>query len=397
LWNGDFCNNPRGSAWWWYDGDDFGTTPRDQNHNGIPDVFDRLLQYLDEYELGGWRRVMLMLPAGLAQGQEMSSSHWWSMPAWKQEGFRRHIAPWIAARPHMDVGLYLNITMADPFSICQGPNEYTQVTGVTPESINYCCPCAGGRVWMYPCAGAEDSRTPDPRNKADVCLFDRNIRPWMDLGLTFAFFDAAAVSSRIPSLIEFSNSPAYAGRFRMGGETIPWLSHQNYHPTWVNRCPWFATSAVLDVQDPPVRIDGGSRWRFDPATTEIAMAPYRETTLDEMWDWADRGYVLFLYNLGGQGDEYVKRVYSMGTINNGGDFDGSGFVDGDDFDAFYRSALSYLGRTDREFNWVHGDVNGDKLVTTEDFDRFFAMWDAGGSGNPIAVELGEADPKNVFK
>jgi hypothetical protein len=397
MWNGDFCNNPRGSAWWWYDGDDFGMVPRDQNVNGVPDVFDRLLQLMNEYEQGGWRRIMLMLPAGLAFRQEMSSSHWWGMPAWKREGFERHVKPWIDAHPEVSVGLYLNITMSDPTSICQAPNAYTEITAVTPESVNYCCPCPSGRVYIYPCAGAEHARTPDPRSRIDACVFDRNIRPWMNLGLRFAFFDASAGPSRAASLVQFAHSPAYRGRFSMGGESIPWLSHQNYNPAWIARGPWFATTAVLDVQDPPVRNDRGPRWRFNPATTEVCAAPYREPTFEEVWDWADRGYVMFLYNLGGRSDEYVKRVYSMGTIADGGDFDGSGFVDGDDFDLFMRNATANLGRTDRGFNWVHGDVTGDGLVTSDDVDRFIVLWDAGGAGTPIAVPLGEADPWNVFK
>lgn len=382
---GAFCYNSRGLSAEWYDRDDDGVPPKDLDKNGVPDAFDWLLAELDAHYLDGWRRIVLLLPAGMVVKQEFSSSQWWAMPAWKRAGFEAHVKPWIAAHPEASVGLYLNFMINNPCDLCQIPNAFRRITQVDPGAIGYTEECVPGLVYVHPCYGRDTYRIPDPRVPEDVCTFSQNIRPWMSVGAREFWFDAAEYQTRKQSFVELAWSPDYLGKAKFGGETVPYKGPGEYDETYVAKTPWFGTTDWIDKQDP----DGA--WTFPIAKSEVGLGLMRPMELPEMFDAVGRGYVIWLYNAASEEGERAKRIYGFGHLIDGADFNGNGYPDAGDRALFTSHWNAYHGLTGRRFNYVHGDMNDDHKVDDTDKTLFNTYWTLSVESEPVALDLGGPD------
>jgi hypothetical protein len=392
TWTGSWCDNPLGlSPWWWYDhdADTNPPPPRDVSPaNGIPDVFDWLLGQLNQaYNDGGWRRILLYLPAGTIAPQfMMASSHWWPMPQWKRDGFTTYVAPWIAAHPDANFGIYINITINDPCSLCQEGNPYTTVTWVDCASMNYCDHCPPpGLVGVMPCRGYPDSHAPDPHSAADACTFHQNVEPWLSLGAKEIWFDFAAYPTMVPGFLEFINSPIYHGRLKAGGEAVPGTD-----AALMKKAAWAGTSGFVDGQDP------NHTWTFNPTVTEAGYWVQRNMMLSEMHGFLGRGWVIWIHDLNAPGAELAKRIYSAGVIHDIADFNGDGVVNSKDIDDFGKAYSVNKDVTTRCFNYVHGDLDQDGYVTWWDQNLFDMAYASSLTGQPISVDYGAPNPDSAM-
>jgi len=175
--------------------------------NGVPDAFDELLGSLTFYADMGYERILLREPGGDIVGQPMSSAHWWTMPEWKRDGFKTHIAAWIDANPDVSVGVYAGWRLVAPCTTC---------------TISTAPGCPAGVTL----------RTPQPGSTTDARDMYANLRPWLDVGIREYWFDGASGSES--ELLYFADdAPADYGALRFGGEAIPHVqSTDAIRPSW---------------------------------------------------------------------------------------------------------------------------------------------------------------------
>ncbi|MEM9167426.1 MAG: hypothetical protein AAGB48_10450 [Planctomycetota bacterium] len=386
-------NNPLGISPSWYD-DDFENPdgpPTDDDLNGIPDVFDWLLNQLDvAYDLG-YRRMVMRLPAGSLRGGPMTSSQWWPMPEWKRDGFEMFVAAWLAEKNELGDPVSLGVYAGYPIN---DPCEWS-MTG---------------------------ARYPDPTVLADVCAFYRNVKPWMDVGVKEYWLDASGPDW--PTMATFQHSPDYAGKIRFGGEAIPNIGPGNGcggqktpDPGAVAASPFVALFSFVvsrfglsEPVDPMatqlgVMFNGhhvqcgaseGQEWQF-PDLRRIqseGWVPWIDglATNSQWRRQNEQAPYQFDYSFK-YGAEGIHRIYDFGTLTAIIDFNNDGLIEVRDYDepdlaafldAWYDNAMG-------PGTYLEGDVNGDDVVDAADVSAFFAaISDWNQNGTLVGVDLGPA-------
>lgn len=374
TWTG-FCSSPpTGNPAWW-------TDLNDLDVNGIVDGVDELLVRLDQEYANGWRRMILMLPAGAYPGI-MASSQWWTMPAARRDSITTALPMWLAAHPDATVGLYVGYEIGDPCALCMH------------GCLGCFCDAGGGPCDLCPeCAGFPPAVAPISTSAQDMCVVYQNVEPWIDAGIYEIWFDHAGGPDpdHWGTLLELAGNPDYTGRIRFGGE-----------PIVIDGVGGGANEPVLDVVQRMTfvslrryyEIFGGNApmeaWTFDPATTEVHAifrndsfcldqvsgdgnpcsgcpdwcegVPDAGAAIDVVYDFLQRGYVV--HARGNLPAEYLRRILDqeVATLPCVSDLDADGDVDGADADRL----ASHIGMTTGA-TLYHGDVDFDDDVDIIDY------------------------------
>jgi len=334
--------------------------------NGVPDAFDALLLSLDRFYDMGYQRILLREPGLDIDGGSMLSSHWWTMPQWKRDGFENHIKPWLAARSDLDLGVYAGWRIGDLCSGCLNTsNPYCSGTGATTNS-------------------------PQPNSNVDAEHLFANLRPWNDLGFALYWFDFSS-----PFNAEFMAFAAGTPDFPhllFGGEGLPrppgTSGSKKVDRDAIQRLPYMATVAQMNAAQ---NDDGSQPIEFDEMIAEVHIVVQstdlpgpvinpsqsdRQARLSFAIDHRDRGIVI-----GGVTQEFdeatVRALYP--TYYNGFDL---GWIDANRFNydgLFCPEDLDMDGDVDSDDtafvlnNWggpgkvlASGDVSGDGVVDSTD-------------------------------
>lgn len=401
TWSGFYNDNPLGIEPKWYDNDvtDPNGTPTDvldadgdpiEGGNGIPDAFDYLLRALNRKYDDGIRRMVLMLPAGNIQGQTMSSSQWWTMPAWKRAGMTTYVKAWLDSKSAegnpVSFGIYAGFKIKDPCNLSMS-----------------------------------SATVPDPYSLSSMCTFYQNVKPWIDVGAAEYWLDASSPHPETLRLIQ--KSPDYRDIIRFGGEAIP---HDNAgsacdgnrtpDPVAVSNSPFAATFRIVK-----------SRFRnnpvVDPVTTDLGLFLTNHTactspnlwTFEEVKSYYDNGWSVYLH-----GDwvsdrrqpdpadsgtlyffdydmnmplEAIRRLYNFGHLESMLDYDCDGLNEvaapaDEDFALFYSAWLANTGGPGK---YLEGDANGNGTIDIYDLLDYMAAQEAWNSSSTVqGVDLGPA-------
>lgn len=405
TWNGVYPSahpqgNPLGLAPKWYDNDiNPNATPTDvldsdgnpvSGGNGVPDAFDYLLRALNRKFDDGFRRIVLVLPAGSNQGEKMSSSQWWTMPAWKRAGMNTYVKDWLDSKSDdgspVSFGIYAGFRIQDPCDL-----------SMTSSTI------------------------PDPYSLNSMCTFSQNIKPWIDVGASEYWLDESSIDPDTLALIQ--KSPDYRDIIRFGGEAIPHDAapsacdgNRTPNPVAVSNSPFAATFRIAK-----------SRFQFnqvvDPVTTDLGVFLVDNTacTSDTLWtfeevqsffgngwgvylhgDWEtdrrqpdpnDSGTLYFFDYDMNMPLEAVRRLYNFGRLKSMLDYDCDGLNEvatstDEDYQLFYNAWLSNTGGPGE---YLEGDANGDGIIDFYDLLDFMAAQAAWNSSSTVTdVDLGPA-------
>ncbi len=392
TWTGSTNNNSLRLNSNWYDNDLElpNGPPTDTDGDGLPDAFEWLLSSLDEgYDLG-YRRIIMRLPAGSPADQIWASSQWWTMPKWKRTGLQTHVTAWLDAKE----------LAGDPVTL-----------GII-----------GGYRINDPCSlSMAGAHGPDPTSASDMCVFYQNVKPWMDVGITEYWFDAA--SGHWSPMVTLQHSPDYSGLVRFGGEAVPFEGEgcdqqRTPVPAAVAAGPWFAfyrfvvsrfgDTPIVDpnTTDLAVLFNGhhvscgptnGDEWVFDDLKRLVdagwvAWTDGQQGVFDH-WKpyYPGRGYTFdysFRYSI-----EAVRRVYDFGELTAVIDFNNDGLLEvggstTNDLDAF---AAVWNANYGQPGGYLDGDVNGDGVINIDDITFFTSAANAWTQNDQlVGVDLGPA-------
>ncbi len=397
TWSGFFSDNPLGVHPDWYDADveNPAGPPADSDTDGVPDVFEWLISQLDLAYSHGYRRMVMRLPAGSVQGQDMASSQWWTMPQWKRDGFGTHIKGWLDAKrlagDPVSLGVYAGYPINDPCDLSM--------------------------------VGAH---APDPTDADDMCILYQNIKPWMKIGAKEYWFDASSGSWATMSTLQ--HSPDYAGLIHFGGEAVPTVGEGNGcsgqlspNPDAIVESPFVATYRFLISRF-------GTNEPVNPGKTELAVMltghhvscgaeDGDEWEFDDVRRIFDEGWVLWMNgafnssqwttftDANGVGTTYqfdytfpysaeaVKRLHDYGVLTAMVDFNNDGLIevngyDDTDFAAFLDAWFDHAVGPGR---YLEGDANGDGTVDGDDVYDFLDAANAWLQNSQLTpVDLGPA-------
>jgi hypothetical protein len=330
--------NPGGLLNWWYDD----ASPWDEGDitNGIPGVFDEMMELMHNRYLEGWRRFILYLPAGaMPPPQKMASGQWWTLQGddgaddWKRDGFEDYIfTAWRGA--HQDMWNPVTIGVYGGWSVCD------------PGSLDM-----------------EDAHAPSTSNADDMCLVYNNVQPWITLGADEYWFDTAALS-----VAAFSNlrlSPDYKNIIRFGGEAIPASNNQLVYAHIPGRA-WMAQINYLlnnnafgwDYDNPAL----------DPETTDLSVLfrgplgpPDELFDRDDMYELVvNLGYTPWVFHDDEVRRELVRRLEGgiMDTFSCPEDLNCDGEVDEEDLDVCMGYSDWDEGTDGPIIPLFHGDFTG---------------------------------------
>ena len=183
----------------------------------------------------GYRRFMLILPAGHPQGQHlMPSSQWLTLPDERREWLLDWLPAWIAAHRGATVYVYMGFALAEPTSLVMP----SQAGAQTPSILDN---------WPW---------------------FQANLRGLIDCGVTGFGFDNASNPKHVASFVETARVLSIAG-IKCIGEAIPTQelgADRLVQPSNERfQAPFFALDQFIEQRDPE------RRWRFNPRTTECGV------------------------------------------------------------------------------------------------------------------------------
>ena len=270
CWTGDYEHDRLGLASWW--ANDSGPVAR---------LLCRLKSHYDQ----GYRRFMLILPAGYPRGQTlMPSSQWLTMSERRRECLVELMPGWKSNHPDIELYVYMGTALADPTSLVMP----SQAEAKTPSIVD---------DWQW---------------------YQDNLRGWIDCGVTGFGFDNASNPKHVKSFVETAQVLAIAG-IKCIGEAIPtWELNERGGKlrmpkpgVEVYRAPFFALDQFIEQRDPE------RRWRFDPRTTEcgvglrdsmkIAGQDARVPVTEELIrNFVQRGLIPYVYS--SKWDEVVGQI-----------------------------------------------------------------------------------------
>lgn len=214
------------------------------------DAGEHLVQGLERAYAQGWRRMMLVLPAGKPENEKIASTldEWWQRsPRWRHN-MTAALQQWTARRPDATLGLYTGIYLR-------------------------------GRK-----APAE----------AHVA---RGLRPWLEAGVREFALDATSPHERRELFAWTSQWLAERGA-RAIMEAYPMgLGTGRIEEEWIQRAP------VMALEEFAVAVDKKGAWTFDPETTEVHVGlgvgggQPKPFTVEEAKAWIDRGFIPMVYSV----------------------------------------------------------------------------------------------------
>lgn len=373
LFGGAQSHPPSGGPDWWHVLDDL-------DGNGLVDGVDSLLDVLDDAYADGWRRMMIILPAGSYPGI-FASSQWWTMPLEKRLSLTAALPAWLAVHADATLGIVAGFGISDPCQLCM----HTCFECFDDDGVDQCALCPE-------CAGAPLAHSPLTTSSQDMCVVHQNVEPWIDAGLYEIWFDRSGgtVVEFWEAMLRLAGNPDYVGRIRFGSEPVandgqgggtnePILSV-------IQRMPFFSLRRYYEIfggDAPP------QAWTFDPATTEVHVV-FGDTqfcvdqvpgdgvpctdcpewcdgvpdppAIDVVYDFVQRGYIP--QPRGHLAGEYVRRIYDQNveTIPCPDDLDVDGDVDALDADRLAANIGMTTGAT-----LYHGDIDFDDDVDVIDY------------------------------
>jgi hypothetical protein len=234
-----------------------------------PDGPQWLKRQLEQGHAEGYRRWLLILPAGHPPGQlQMPMSQWLPIDAEKRartvEILRQFRAEHSGGHdPHGRIEIYV----------------YVGWVPHPPDSLRI-----------------EDRRGADPMSEIQHVHWMRpTIEGWiMEAGLDGVWFDWASSAPNRANLVVYARALATLG-IKVGGEAVPIdrrgggfdLSEEAF------QAPWFALAREMKTWDPD------RRWRVDPATTELFVGLSTHGpgfTEQDILDWHARGFGFVVYS-----------------------------------------------------------------------------------------------------
>ena len=263
--NGDL-NDPLMRAAWWAD-----------DETAVTDLETRL----SGGYLVGYRRFMLILPAGYPHNQHlMPSSQWLTMPRERRHRLMALLPRWKERTrdPSVKIYVYAGFALADPRKL------------EMPEQ--------------------RDAETPDITR--DWAWFQANWRGWIeDCRIDGIGFDNSSNPKHVAAFVRVARVLSIAG-IKCIGEAIPFVSKDGELALAeeVKQAPWFALDQFIANRDKR------RRWRFDPTTTECGVGfresmrvPGRErraTTERDVREFVSRGLIPYVYT--SKWDEVVMEL-----------------------------------------------------------------------------------------
>lgn len=237
-----------GRADWWAIADDVAAVAK----------LESVLTRLDRM---GWRRFLLILPAGHPHGRRyMSSSQWGPMPERRRDALMSMLPRWKADHPDTAIYVYAGFNIGDPTNLYM-PQLRSEL--VVPDIT---------RDWSW---------------------FQANWRQWIeDCHIDGIGFDFAGAGMNRASFIRVARVLSVAG-IRCIGEAVPtktrlW-SRRIYPAPEAYQGPWYILENYLE------RIDPRRKWRFGPET-DISVAFRHTKTVVELREFLARGFKLINYS-----------------------------------------------------------------------------------------------------
>ncbi len=470
MFNGSWLNNSRGHdpQWWAGAGSSCTDMARDEfsgydmatfqftlpGANGRPDQFDKLIANLEDLYLRGYRRIMLYIPAGVVNCQNVPASQWWPMAGWRRQWFatgtittpygpQLGVKGWIQQHPTVEMSVYMGWQIGDPCSICYQGNASA---GSCPPGGTDCWPLAH---W-FPCHHEYSTHAPATTNAADLCTVWQNVQPWRQLGFGRFWMDAASVaaSSGATEFREFAYNPNFTGSPTpvFGGEAFPFgpplpngrnpiaLEEFDYAP-WVillgtaeapwnngNACPGACLPPCDPCLDSAPTTAGAHEWNLTtPAppgggVREGAIWPaylpgcegggvHRDwdcgwERLKNTYEWyICKGFTYWQGDLLPTQSGIAERIFGFGQIKPGGDFDGDGQWTPADWqhwqDQYYPWLLAQAGLgSNMRLTYYHGDMDSSGVLDAADLVMAQDIIRDGLLGNDPHW-LGDTDPQNL--
>lgn len=379
--------------------------------NGLPDGIDNLIRRMETMYGRGFRRFSIKLPAGdpdidIIKGNKMSSSQWWTMEDWMRAGFEGAVRSWIRSKDRagdpVRVGVYMGYHAADPRTLKM--NEARIFDTVTDSLARATPEGSAAKTEMLE-------------------MFEANIDPWVNAGLSEFWFDNSSPEDLWPSMLWLANNPRYRGKAKFHGEAVPatWKGCDfRFVDTAIRRGAWISTFAVAEHRHPDTVVDTASTelhlwlsghhgkrcgstesprpWNFADLERyrgngwilgpEFAYAPVAqgEPGGESWYDYFSRGRDgNVVRNDGGgsaflAGTEMVQRIYDMGWITCVADFNGDGRIEvalpgrggsDEDLRLFEERWNANRQRPTGTHRFVDGDVNNDGRI--DQADRAFFL------------------------
>jgi hypothetical protein len=465
TWTGLHALNPKGLNWWW--GPRVAAangvpapadTPRDEGKiqfdmmgrpidivpdlqdsypgpgNGQVDQVEILEHYLNKFYMEGFRRFIFKLPGGNAFNQDFNINQWQLMPQWKQEFFvgtdplpdpdpaTAFWPQWRADHPDAYFELYTGFPI--PLGLCTACYKENGFIGDLDQARSEFVDIGGGEFnwrWVTPCPSVPQAEDYNPWSQRHVSYVVESIQPWIDVGFSGFWMDAASSNGYFASdqrtygrrrgLLELAFQPYFKNQYvlppgttdpqygryvRFGGETFPDVflpgppAREVVDDCSVAFAGWFGFSTVATtytlLNNVPIRAfkQAADGWLFDRTRSEMLIAPIElrslNGTLEPPFSWEEigearrRGFVMAQYNCDDMMVcERIKRWYSMGQIRIC-DFDGDGFVTSTDEVGMHAAVNASLaeqaaGGTPLKV-FARGDFNANGQI--DEVDR--SMW-----------------------
>lgn len=233
-----------------------------------PNPMNWLLMRLSGAYVTGYRRMLLYVPAGSPSGQGSSyfaADQWFNMPAAKQSGFLTGIAPWLASRPDLDVGVYMG------FLVQSGANPSTGVYGI--NDIN------------------DPANVFNKNNIRHIAYYKEITSGWKAAGIKFIISDFSA-----PYPHQFKDMVKFMPEFRWIGEAVPRVAAaagSAYSFPHVSNGPaWMSTDTYQQGT-----VDPSNTWVFNPRNTECSIVFQSNSTSGAFISgMVSRGWVPMDYN-----------------------------------------------------------------------------------------------------
>jgi hypothetical protein len=395
CWNGD-TTDPLGigRAPWWRDETlvwvDDPSNPGEQIRvmKGVVTLRERMGALYDR----GFRRMVLMLPAGSHDDSIMSAAQYWNMRGIVRSSLADLITPWLAqldaAGDPITWGVYAGYKLS---------RDHCDVLS-TPQCL------------------------PDVTNPTHTRRLVENLVPWADLGLDEYWFDGGAVAPE--TLVLIQQMPEIAGRLRIGGEAIPILKpllpgcRANANQVELLRTPYTSRLRFSNLRF----ANPSDAWKPDawpnatPENTELGImfASYTDACTGERYDWtladveryAAAGWVLWSTsdsllspNSGptaptywyAQTLEMIQRVNDLGRIESLADFNADGYIDSGDLSEFAARFAANVGKPGLSYR--DADLTGDATVDGGDLSVFITAYLAfATSGAHTPLDMGRLGP-----
>ncbi|MCC6678651.1 MAG: hypothetical protein IT436_16070 [Phycisphaerales bacterium] len=352
------------------------------------------------------------------------------------------VAGWIQGHPDCEVSIYQGFCVNRPCSICTNDNAFVE-PGYSMMLDRWYFPCYGESTVFHAPDAYDSDDTCTLYHTVMSWLDNVGISSiWWDAGASRTGFNGGNAPWTMYQ--QFVGDPDYSGVFTLGAEPLPlnpfpggWDpgDRQTVDSDGLDQGPFIMTLVEAEkdyrngAQSNIVEDDQRHTWSVDwddhEAVIWIHTLPSMGSTLaheqeghddpypapgweqENIYDTLYRAYVSRGFVLSSVTDshysglsatplykDFAERLFGFGVIEHPADFDGDGFdgtvSDLDRFGSFYARAQHYYNDLEGEFpnaifTFYHGDVTGDSVVDSADWDQFMDWFVNGG---PTSINLG---------